>query len=146
MTAFERRWARVALASFAPEGSDRADGAQGLVPRPGEVDYLEAFETMRRGGTRLSAFGLRLAVWIATFAPIFLGRGLCTLGSLPADARPGVLSALLSSRRFVVRELVLLLKIVAAMALLGTPSVRRRSGYDRGVPPLETLRGGRVAS
>ena len=141
MTALERRWARVALASFAPERPEPAGEHAGplLVPEPGEVDYLEAFDAMRRGGTRLSAFGLRLSVWIVTFAPPFLGRGLRTLASLSPEERAEVLGALLSSRRFLFRELALLLKIVAAMALLGAASVRQRSGYDRGIPTLEAL-------
>ncbi|RMG17761.1 MAG: hypothetical protein D6729_08245 [Deltaproteobacteria bacterium] len=151
MRAFERRWAEIVLAAFAPpaatalgEGSGEANGA--LQPRPGEVRYLESYETMRSHGTRLSAFGLRLAVWIVVWSPPFLGLGLCLFPTLTPERRALALERLLHSKRFLVRELTLLLKIVAAMALFGTPSIRARSGYDRApalAPTLERAQEGR---
>lgn len=124
MTRLERRWARAVLAAFAPPQG------QGLRPRPAEVDYLHTLQRMRGQATPLAAFGLRLGVWLIALSPLWACGKLCTMAGLPAQRRAGLLSELLRHRSFVVRELTLLLKFVAAMALLGTPSVRERSGYD----------------
>jgi hypothetical protein len=124
VTAFERRWAVDLLSAFAPTGST------GLSPLEAEVDYLAVIETMRRRATRLAALGLRAAIWLLALAPIWHRRSLRTISALPASARASLLSELLVHRAFVVRELSLLLKLCASMALLGTRSVRARSGYD----------------
>jgi hypothetical protein len=121
----ERRWAEQALAAFAP------DGGTGLVPQPGEVDYATAFHRMLQEVTPWAALGLRLGLWLVALAPLWLWQRARTIGSLAVGERPALLRALLVHRVFAVRELTLLLKLCAAMALLGAPSVRARSGYDR---------------
>ena len=124
MMGFERRWARHLLAAFAPgEGP-------GLAPLPGEVDYVATFARMYREATPLAALGLRLALWIAALAPLWLWGKLATISKVAVERRPQLLRELLVHRAFAVRELSLLLKLTASMALLGTPSVRARSGYD----------------
>ena len=125
MTRFERRWAVTALEAFAPPGDD------GLVPEPGEVDWGGTLDEMLAIGTRLSAFGVRLAVWIATFAPWWILRRPRTLRGVDVSARAEVLSRLLVSRVYLVRELMLVLKIVASTAFLGVATARTRSHYDR---------------
>jgi hypothetical protein len=124
MMAFERRWARHVLAAFAPVGGP------GLAPVPDEVDYESALRRMMRGASPLAAAGLRLALWIAALAPIWLWGKVTTVTRLATERRPELLRQLLGHRAFVVRELTMLLKLCAAMALLGTPSVRARSSYD----------------
>jgi hypothetical protein len=124
MLSFERRWARHVLAAFAPTGGP------GLAPALEEVDYQDVFARMLRGASPWAAMGLRLALWIAALAPIWLWGRLTTVTKLAAERRPELLRQLLHHRAFAVRELTLLLKLCAAMALLGTPSVRARSGYD----------------
>ena len=124
MFSFERRWVLVILATFAPtEGP-------GLAPRAGEVDYLHAFETLRTRSTTLAGWGLRGALWLTVLAPWWLGRSLATLPSLPQAARVELLAKLLEHRVFAVREAVFLLKLTACLALLGSDTVRARSGYD----------------
>jgi hypothetical protein len=125
MMAFEKRWARQLLSAFAPSGGP------GLSPRRDEVDYLRVLTRMRREATPIAAFGLRLAIWIAALAPLWLWGKLTTISKLAIEHRTELLRELLSHRAFAVRELVTLLKLSAAMALLGTPSVRARSGYDQ---------------
>lgn len=124
MTAFERRWAVDLLSAFAPEG-----GA-GLAPLPGEVDYLAMLQRMRRGATKLAALGLRAALWVVAFAPLWQRGQLQTLSALSSQARAGTLAELLVHRSFLVRELTLLLKLCASMALFASKSVRARSAYD----------------
>jgi hypothetical protein len=130
MMAFERRWARHVLAAFAPVGGP------GLAPAPDEVDYESALRRMMRGASPLAAAGLRLAIWIAALAPIWLWGTVTTVTRLAAERRPELLRQLLGHRAFAIRELTLLLKLCAAMALLGTPSVRARSNYDVSAHPI----------
>jgi hypothetical protein len=124
MMGFERRWARHVLAAFAPVGGP------GLAPVPDEVDYESALRRMMRGGSPLAAAGMRLALWIAALAPIWLWGRVTTVTRLATERRPELLRQLLGHRAFAIRELTMLLKLCAAMALLGTPSVRARSSYD----------------
>lgn len=135
MTRWEHVWAVEVLAAFAPASESRVsqpprENAQ-LAPREGEVDYLRAFRRMIAGSTPLAALGLRFAVWMVALAPIWaLGR-FATFSGLGRAERTELLSRLLRHGSLVVRELALLLKLTAAFALLGTPSVRERSGYDK---------------
>ncbi|MFI5305796.1 MAG: hypothetical protein ACHQ53_00510 [Polyangiales bacterium] len=138
MMAFERRWASHLLAAFAPE-----DGP-GLAPAPGEVDYLGVLRRMMHEATPLARLGLRLAIWIAALAPLWLWGKLATVSKLGSERRAQLLGELLLHRAFAVRELCLLLKLCAAMALLGSGPVRMRSGYDRVQPPSEVESGVRV--
>ena len=135
MTGFERRWASALLSSFAPEGGP------GLHPRAGEVDYLATLRTMRAQATPLAAFGLRFAVWLLALSPLWACGRLCTAARLPVERRAALLARMLRHRSFLVREMTLLLKFVAAMALLGTQSVRERSGYDAVGAPSKTESG-----
>lgn len=134
MTRWEHIWAVEVLAAFAPASEPRTSQPplrSQLAPRDGEVDYLRAFRRMHAGATPLAALGLRFALWLVALAPIWaLGR-FVTFGSLGRAERTELLSRLLRHGSIVVRELVLLLKLTAAFALLGTPSVRERSGYDK---------------
>jgi hypothetical protein len=124
MTRFELRWAEDLLAAFAPPNGP------GLAPHAGEVRYAAVFARMRREATPLAAIGLRLAIWLAALAPLWLWGRLRTASLLTPGERPELLRQLLRHRSFAVRELTTLLKLVAMIALLGTDSVRARSGYD----------------
>jgi hypothetical protein len=124
MTRWEQTWATDVLAAFTSD-----DGA-GLRPLPGEVDYLSTYQRMHRRSSALAAFGLRAALWMVSLAPLwFLGR-LATFSRLAVRERGELLSRLLRHNSFAVRELTLLLKLTAAMALFASSSVRARSGYD----------------
>lgn len=127
MTPLERRWAVDLLSAFAPETESAASG---LAPLPGEVDYLTMFLRMRARATRLAALGLRAAVWIIALAPLWQRGRMQTLSALTAHARASKLAELLVHPSFIVRELALLLKLVASMALFAAPGVRARSAYD----------------
>lgn len=136
MTALERRWTGAILEGF-------AGGEEGLVAHPGEVDWVGTFEVMRRSGTKLARYGLRLGVWVFALAPLWaLGR-LRTMAGLSPAERAELIRRVLAHRLHLVRELALLFKIGAATALLGTPSVRARCSYDaarpadRFLPPME---------
>ena len=125
MLAFERTWAVAILEGFAP-----SDGP-GLAPAAGEVDYLRAIQKMMHASTGVAAFGLRMAVWIAALAPMWLLGRATTIRSLAPARRAELLGRLLAHRFFLVRELTLLLKLGACMAIFARPALRERSGYDR---------------
>jgi hypothetical protein len=86
----------------------------------------------------LFAFGLRVAIWMVAFAPLWLHGRFATFSTLARRERTQLLSRLLVHRVLAVRELTTLLKLTAAMALLGTASVRARSGYDAVQSPART--------
>jgi hypothetical protein len=129
MMGFEKRWARAVLSSFAP-GRSAGASEQALAPKRGEVDYLSTLLRLMRESTPQAALGLRAAIWMAALSPLWLWGRIATVSRLAAERRPVLLQELLRHRSFVVRELTLLLKFCAAMALLGSPELRERSGYD----------------
>ncbi len=126
MMAFERRWAESILEGFAPPGGP------GLSPRTGEARYADAMERMISGATRTAALGFRLALWLAVVAPVLLWGRLTFTPRLAIGERARMLAELLRHKSFLVRELVLLLKIAAAFALFARPELRAASNYDRG--------------
>lgn len=129
MTRFEERWADNVLRAFIEPTSS------GLITRDNEVDYLACMRQMRAASTRLAAFGLRIATWIVALAPLWLWGTFATVSGIPSERRTRLLNELLTHRSMIVRELTLLLKLTASMALLGTASVRARSGYDSVTQP-----------
>jgi hypothetical protein len=134
VTRWEQAWAADVLTAFTAEAS------QGLAPGASEVDYLTTFRRMRRGSTALAALGLRLALWMVALAPLWLLGRIATISSLARRDRTELLRRLLAHRVLAVRELTMLLKLTAAMALLGTSSVRARSGYDSTTTRAEVQR------
>jgi len=125
MLAFERRWAEAVLAGFAPP-----DGP-GLAPAVGSVDYVGTVQRMMDASTRIAAWGLRIAIWIAALSPMWLLGRLRTVRTLRPAERAEALDRLLQHRFRMVRELTLLLKLSACMALFRVPALRKRSHYDR---------------
>jgi hypothetical protein len=125
MFAFERRWAHSILEAYAPY-----DTPSGLAPQRGEVDYVRTLTRIMAASQQRAALGLRVGIWIAVFAPIWLWGRLRLATSLAMEERARLLGQLLSHRFFLVRELALLLKLGASFALMGTAAVRARTRYD----------------
>jgi hypothetical protein len=137
MKRWEQIWAIEVLAAFAPVStaprpsiSSAPSPDSPLSPHEGEVDYLRVYRRLLAGSTPLAALGLRFALWMVALAPVWLLGRFMTFSTLARAERTELLSRLLRHTNLVVRELSLLLKFAAAVALLGTPSVRERSGYD----------------
>ena len=70
------------------------------------------------------AIGLRAAIWIAALAPLFVLGRLATITGLSAAERSDLLSRLIASPIYAVRQLVIALKAVGAMLYAGAPVVR----------------------
>ncbi len=131
MIGLERRWAKDVLSGFAAAGdSDQGDPRPRLVPQPGEVNFLEAYEGMIHNGTFLSGIGMRVALTFAALSPLWLTGRPTRFGSLPGDERAALLDRLLHHPVFLVAELTLLLKLCACMALFRSAGLRARSKYD----------------
>ena len=122
--AFETRWTAAALEAFAPPGGP------GLSPEPGEVDYLRVHLKLLEASNHGARAVLRLAGVLAGLSPLWLAGRPTTLDRLPAAERADLMGRFLGVRFAPAAELAALLKLSASNAFLGTPSVRRRSGYD----------------
>lgn len=127
LTSWEKRWLQAIMEGFAPPTS-----TVGLAPQPGEVDYARAFEELNAHASPVAQAGLRAAIHLLGTAPMWTATKAATMDQLPVEERTALLSRLVSHPQLLVRELTWLLKVQGSMALLGTPSIRARSGYDRG--------------
>ena len=77
------------------------------------------------------AIVLRLALWITWLSPLFVVGRARTFGGLDEAARVVCLERLLKSNRYLVRQLLLVLKMSICMAVIGCVEVLTRLGaYD----------------
>jgi hypothetical protein len=131
MTAIERRWTSLVLSSFT--GSDEGFRADS------DTDWFYSAKTFSANGSEKAALGLRVAVLLAYTAPMWMWGRMKTLAALDRAERSRCLHEMLAHRVFFVRELCLLLKLIACMAIFRSNEARARSGYDRKEPKLVTL-------
>lgn len=124
MGGLERTWTELVLSSFA--GADA-----GLTVRPDEVDYAASTQRFLSAASDKARLGLRVGLFLAVTAPVWMWGRLGGLGSLPPEERSRLLDEMLRHRVFFVRELCLLLKLVACFAIFRSSAVRARSGFDR---------------
>lgn len=124
MWSFERRWLATILASFAPVGGP------GLSPRGDEVRYLESFDLLYKHGAPLVRLGLRLALWIVAFSPLWLELRPHLLPSFALEERQRLLERVINHDLLPLREAVFSLRLCACLALFANEDLRARSGYD----------------
>jgi hypothetical protein len=86
------------------------------------------------------ALGLRLALYFCVLGPMLLLRAPKTLLGLPSGERGQVLSLLLRSRVYAVRQLVMALKAVLALRYAQDPEVRAAMVAPRSVTSSALLR------
>lgn len=123
MSDFGDRWASLVLASFAPA---RAGG----VVRDGEVDWSSAWRAFVGGLSAKARLGAWIALLIAISAPLWAYGRVSSIAKLSWEARASAMEVLLRHRLYLVRELVLMLKVCACMAMFRSDDVRARTGYD----------------
>jgi len=124
LCSFERRWAHDTLAAFAPVEGDRL----GLETVP--VRYVEALDLMLGAAGPKAGLGLRCALWMAAWAPLWLMGVGGTISELALPQRALTLERLAGHPWRLVRDLTMLLKMAACMALFREAGVRKGSGYD----------------
>jgi hypothetical protein len=120
---FERRWLARVFETVLPSGTDptMALGARD-VPMGRFVDDLLVNAPL------LTVVGLRAALWMVMLAPLPCLRRFRTFTGLNAGERSALLDRLRRSDRYLVRESVILFKIVACLGFCGLGPVQRRLG------------------
>ncbi len=136
MTRLERFWASTVLPSFA--GSDH-----GFRVGETEVDYLAGLARFMGAASEKAKLGIRLAFFLAVTTPLWIGGRFRRFSTLSPSERSELLDAMSRHRIFLVRELCLLLKLIACMAIFRAPGTRERTGYDGDVH-TEARRGRRA--
>jgi hypothetical protein len=122
----ERRWMRTVFDTILPAGVDeRLPLGAANVPFPRLVDELFRYAP----GQFL--LGLRAALWVAYLSPLLWT--LRTLGGLAPERRVRHLERLAGSRVYFLREIPMLLKMVACLAYGAVPEVQSRVG----LPPAD---------
>lgn len=123
MTRLELFWASLVLPSFA--GTEH-----GFRVRDNDVDYLDGLARFMCAAGTKARLGVRFAFLLAVTAPMWLGGKLSGFASLSSVERSELLNRMSSHRIFLIRELSLLLKLIACMAMFRSAQARERSGYD----------------
>jgi hypothetical protein len=116
--AFERRWRDSILAAMIPRLD--SSGLPGLA----ELDLTGFHERFDLAAPPLLRFGIRAAVWFLIFAPPFLIGRFAPFSRLSAEDRDRVLDRASRHRLYLVRQLLLTLKLVASFAYFQDPRVR----------------------
>ena len=129
LTSLEARWLQALMEGFAPIGS--GDECH-LAPEQDEVDFVGTFHEMNRVAGFKARYGVRAAVALMALSPLWADGRLRSMASLRPEERVELLARLSGHRLQLVRELVTLMKVQVSMALLRVPTVRARSGFDRG--------------
>lgn len=120
VSALERRWiASICQAILPKQGETFLPGGETL---PIEA-FVDEFFAYTPGG---SSIGVRLATWVIMF--VSLVRYGTRFGKLDRARQADLLNAMSSSKWYAIRELPMLLKLVAFMAWDGDPKVHRSLG------------------
>ncbi len=123
LTRLETFWASLVLPSFAGTG-------HGFTVAEKEVDYLDGLGRFMEKASDKACLGIRVAFLLAVTAPIWITGRFTGFASLTPAERSDVLDKMSRHSVFFVRELCLLLKLIACMAIFRQKSTRERSGYD----------------
>jgi hypothetical protein len=125
-TALERRLRDALFAAILP-----GDPASGLPPLA-ELDLAPFWRELADAAPPLLRFGLRASTWALTLLPPFLLAVPRPFHALAPPEQERFLERAAASPIFLVRQMVLTLKTLAAMAYLRDPRVRAL--VDRGDP------------
>lgn len=133
LLAFEKRWLLRICDAVLPTASHRdLEIGANTLPLAGFLDDLY------RSAPTQFLLGVRLATWVVTcLGPALTGR-FRTFGALSREERATVLATLAESRLYVLREIPMLLKMIACLGWGGAPAVQTRIGLpvvDSTPPP-----------
>ena len=124
--AFEERAAEAVLGSLIA-GPPRP-GA--LAIRHEDVRWIDSLTRFMRAASAKARLGIRASLVIVWLAPVWMWGRLATLTTLAPAQRGALLDEMSRHRIFLIREMCLLLKLCACLAMFRDPEVRERSGYD----------------
>ncbi len=134
LSSFERTLSVVVLSSFAP-----LQGSSGLSIREGEVDWVSGLEKFLTSASQKARLGVRFAMVLFFAAPLWLAGRFHTLSGASIEERAELMGRLLTHRVLLVRELALLIKLCACMAMFRVSSLRERTGFDGPARPVLKL-------
>ena len=118
---FERGWAKAAFGTIFPGSNDATPMLHA------EQMEIDGFLREVCGRVPLqAALGLRIAIWIVALAPLVVLRKFATIRGLDVADRERVITKLLASPSYAVRQLVMILKTIGALVYAAHPSVRVR--------------------
>jgi hypothetical protein len=116
LTRTELVWARDAFDAIFPGHSS----SRGV----GTMDIEGYLENLLRTVPLEPAIGIRLAIWIVAFAPLFVVGRFATIHGLSKGDREKVIGKLVTNPIYAIRQLVIALKAVAALLYAGDREVR----------------------
>ncbi len=114
--AFERRWCQALLEAMIPSGERQ--------PGIAAVDMAPFWPRFQAAAPPLLRHGLRASVWLLTWLPLIWPGCWRTFGGLNDERRDRFLVAVAGSRFFLLRQVVLAVKLVACLAGFHGPAVR----------------------
>ncbi len=120
---FERRWLCRVFESVLPAGAD-----PGLPLGARDVPMGRFLDDLLARAPLLTVIGLRGALWLVMLAPLALLRRPRTFLGLDPATRAALLDRLRHSDRYMVRESVTLLKIIACLGFGGLAPVQQHLG------------------
>lgn len=124
--AFEKRAARAALCAIFP-----ADGDPRVSEPIAALNLESFFDYAVSGPPFVPALGYRITIWILMLAPLFVLRRFKTIASCTPDEADRVVVALVASRVYFVRQLVVFFKAFGALYFFTSPRVRQQVlGYE----------------
>lgn len=130
----ERRWRDALLTAMIPASALDSDR-----PGLGEVDTEPFWSDMEQAAPPLLRLGLRFAVWVLTWAPLLLIGRARSFRRLAGPEQDRVLERAASSRFYLLRQLVMMLKAFACFAYFRAPNARRRFAPNDEVEPAAPL-------
>ncbi|MCA9523058.1 MAG: hypothetical protein KC609_18915 [Myxococcales bacterium] len=135
MKAFELRWLETICGAVLPLAPhDHAEPrlcAEATLPELPQQAHREAVRRFVAEAPARATLVLRLAIWLIWLAPIWTSMRFGSFGSLAESERVWLLGDLSRSSLYAVRELVLLVKLVACLGVCGLDSMRWALGVRR---------------
>jgi len=131
LVGFEKRWLLEIFAVILP-----AKAHPTLSTGAADLPLGAFIDDFFRTAPLETRLGVRAALWVVVLSPLLFGRAK-TLLSLPPEEAAEVLRRLSGSRIYVLRELPMLIKMVACFGYAAFPEVRAEAGlpYRETQPP-----------
>ena len=129
MWAFELGWTAKMMDTVIPPGVEEK-----FPQCASETGAVRVLEEMVQYTPFITAFGLRATIWlIELFGPLVFGGRLRRFSKLDPASREQTLDKMYKSKIYLVRQLVLLIKMTACFGWGAHPDVRKALG-DEGEP------------